>query len=106
MTTAGCVECHEWVESGCLCAIAACCCVTCRTKSKQLVDDLHEERGGRDDLLGDEEKDSVTRVSKRGRPSCKADIRALLGRPQREAAEVLGISESMSCKRYKECNEA
>ncbi len=43
--------------------------------------------------------------SKRGRPqsSCMVDITALLGMPQQQAAEVLGISESMLCKRYREC---
>jgi hypothetical protein len=29
----------------------------------------------------------------------------LLGLPQRQAADVLGISESMLCKRYKECTK-
>ncbi len=31
------------------------------------------------------------------------DITALLSMPQRQAAELLGISEGMLCKRYKEC---
>lgn len=42
---------------------------------------------------------------KRGRPiqsSCQVDITSLLGLPQRQAAQVIGISESMLCKRYKE----
>merc|ERR1711916_237421 len=46
--------------------------------------------------------------SKRGRPCQKSrlvDITSLLGLPQRQAAEVLGISESMLCKRYKECTK-
>lgn len=33
------------------------------------------------------------------------DITSLLGLPQRQAAEILGISESMLCKRYKECTQ-
>lgn len=47
----------------------------------------------------------VEGAPKRGRPIQKSrmvDITALLGLPQRQAAEVLGISESMLCKRYKE----
>merc|ERR1711916_269875 len=46
--------------------------------------------------------------SKRGRPCQKSrlvDITSLLGLPQRQAAEQLGISESMLCKRYKECTQ-
>jgi len=42
---------------------------------------------------------------KRGRP-CKStyvDISRLLTLPQKEAADILGISESMLCKRFKEC---
>ena len=68
-----------------------------------------------DGLLSDDEEDGVARrppkvtatgqpASKRGRPSQKCrmvDITALLGMPQRQAAEALGISESMLCKRFK-----
>ena len=66
----------------------------------------------------EDDEDSVSRVkrspsqteggSKRGRPCQKSrlvDITSLLGLPQRQAAEVLGISESMLCKRYKECTK-
>jgi hypothetical protein len=58
-------------------------------------------------LQTDEEKrPEVVGESKRGRPARKCqmvDITALLSLPQRDAALHLGISESMLCKRYKEC---
>lgn len=66
-----------------------------------------------EDGFGNRSKPAVANVaggvvSKRGRPSQKCrmvDITSLLGMPQRQAAEVLGISESMLCKRYKECTK-
>jgi hypothetical protein len=68
-----------------------------------------------DGLLSDDEDEGVIRrpskvtlpgqaPTKRGRPSQKCrmvDITNLLGMPQRQAAELLGISESMLCKRYR-----
>jgi hypothetical protein len=51
------------------------------------------------------DQELLGRGVKRGRPIQKSqmvDITELLGLPQRQAAEVLGISESMLCKRYKE----
>ena len=65
--------------------------------------DGDEEEGDEGDL-----RPGKANAGKRGRPMQKhhmVDITALLGMPQREAAEVLGISESMLCKRYKECTK-
>jgi len=46
--------------------------------------------------------DSQAKKTKRKRPCVFTDITHLLTLPQKEAARILGISESMLCKRFKE----
>lgn len=75
--------------------------VACTQKKSGLSKEKKLKRSiSSDDLVGCDEDESKDLASAEGN---FIDITVLLTLPQKEAAKKLGISESMLCKRFKEC---